>query len=246
MSFLKSINSRDRIYFILFVTLAILVNLTVIAYMDLETSRLIRLITVFIFFIYYTLNRGFLNIWMLSVLAFFFVKDVFFQFYEEAWGYKLYLIFGTLGYLTIVLERLPKLSEIKFKPGIVLITTILVAANTYTLYIIMNMVSYTFHDGVEPVLLYLYGASMMLLGVEAIAYNNKYNSTRSLIYTFFAFGFVFSDIAALFAYYFGFEIFYYFDRFLFLSALGMYVHYSLNYESIREEYFQYEMIDKKL
>ena len=87
---------------------------------------------------------------------------------------------------------------------------------------------------------------MMLLGVEAIAYNNKYNSTRSLIYTFFAFGFVFSDIAALFAYYFGFDIFYYFDRILFLSALGMYVHYSLNYESIREEYFQYEMIDKKL
>ena len=246
MNILKSIKSNNRIYFLLFVILATLVNLTVIAFSDLESSRLTRLITVFLFFIYYTLDRQYFNIWMISALAFFVVKDIFFQFYEESWGYKLYLIFGTLGYITIVLERLPKISEITFKPAIVFITSLLVAANTYTLYIIMSMVTHTFHDGIEPVLLYLYGASMMLLGVEAIAYNNKYNSTRSLTYTFFAFAFIFSDIAALFAYYFNFDVFYFFDRFFFLSALGLYVHYGLNYESIKEEYFQYEMIDKKL
>lgn len=246
MSIFNSIKTRSNIYFVLLITLAIAVNLLVIGFSDLETSRLIRLTTVILFSLYFIIKKKYYSFWIFSALLFLCIKDVFFQFYEESWGYKLYLIFGTLAYVTIVLERLPKISEISFKLGIVLITSVLVAANTYTLYIIMNMVSYTFHDGVEPILLYLYGASMILLGVEAIAYNNKYNSSRSLIYTFFAFAFIFSDIAALFAYYFNFEIFYFFDRFLFLCALGMYIHYSLNYESIKEEDFQFKMIDKKL
>ncbi|HCQ77352.1 MAG TPA: hypothetical protein DIV44_11135, partial [Leeuwenhoekiella sp.] len=65
-------------------------------------------------------------------------------------------------------------------------------------------------------------------------------------YIFFAFGFIFSDIAALFAYYFEFEIFYFFDRFFFLGAMAMLVQYGLNYESVKEEFYQYEMIDKNL
>ncbi|WP_290478478.1 MULTISPECIES: hypothetical protein [unclassified Leeuwenhoekiella] len=189
-----------------------------------------------------------MNIWTVSALTLLFIRDIFFQFYEQGWGYKFYLIFGTLFYLTVVFERLPKFSELKFKPGVVLVTSLLVALNTYTLYIIMNMqmVTYTFHDNLEPILFYIYGAAMMVLGVQAILYNNKYNSNRSLLYIFFAFGFIFSDIAALFAYYFEFDLFYFFDRFFFIVATGLLVKYGLNFESVKEEYFQYEMIDKKL
>lgn len=238
----------DNSLFIILIVIAAVVNLGVIAFMDLESSRLTRLVTLVLLFCYYLFKKEKINLWTVVAFIFFISRDVFFQFYEEAWGYKTYLILGTLCYLTIVLERLPKISEINFKPGVVLVTLLLVAANTYTLYVIMNMsmVTYTFHDGLEPILLYVYGAAMMILGVQAIAYNNKYNSNRSLLYIFFAFGFIFSDIAALFAYYFEFGSFYFLDRFFFLGAMALFMNYGLNYESVKEEYYQYEMIDKKL
>ena len=238
----------ERVIFITLLVIAVLANLSVIAYFDLETSRFLRLITIFLFLVYYSVAKDIFNIWTVSTLSLFFIRDIFFQFYEEPLGYKIYLIVGTLCYLTIVLERLPKISEIKFRPSVILVTSLLVAVNTYTLYIIMNMqmVTYTFHDTLEPILFYIYGAAMMVLGVQAISYNNKFNSNRSLLYIFFAFGFIFSDIAALFAYYFEFDVFYYFDRFFFITALALLVKYGLNYESVKEEYYQYEMIDKKL
>ncbi|PHQ29593.1 hypothetical protein [Leeuwenhoekiella nanhaiensis] len=241
-------DSRSRTTFFIILALVLIFNIGVIGLFDLETSRLTRLMSIFVFGIYYGLVNRIVNVWTVSALGLLFIRDIFFQFYEQAWGYKLYLIFGTLCYLTIVLERLPKFSKLKFKPGVVFVTGLLVALNTYTLYIIMNMqmVTYTFHDSLEPVLFYVYGASMMILGVQAILYNNKYNSNRSLLYTFFAFGFIFSDIAALFAYYFEFDMFYFFDRFFFIIATGLLVQYGLNFESVKEEYYQYEMIDKKL
>ncbi|RXG27600.1 hypothetical protein [Leeuwenhoekiella marinoflava] len=243
----KLLNS-DKLVFITLIVLAAIINLSIVAFMDLESSRLARLMTILLFLIYFLVEKKIVNFWTLSALLFFTIRDVFFQFYEEPLGYKLYLIIGILCYVTLVLERMPKISEINIKPSVIVVTLLLVAANTYTLYVIMNMsmVTHTFHDNLEPLLLYAYGAAMMVLGVQAIAYNNKYNSNRSLLYIFFAFGFIFSDIAALFAYYFNFEMFYFLDRFFFLGSLAMLVNYGLNFESVKEEYYQFEMIDKKL
>lgn len=245
--FLKN-TPKSQAVFITILIILLALNIGVIYFYNLEVSRFARLITIFAFGIYYAATKKITNVWTVSAITLLFTRDLFFQFYEQGWGYKLYLIIGTLCYLTIVLERLPKFSELKFKLNVILITSLLVALNTYTLYIIMNMqmITYTFHDAIEPILFYIYGAAMMILGVQSILYNNKYNSNRSLLYVFFAFGFIFSDIAALFAYYFEFDMFYFFDRFFFITATALLVKYGLNYESVKEEYFQYEMIDKKL
>lgn len=240
--------SKSQAIFIAFLVTILALNLGVIYFYDLEVSRFTRLITIFAFGIYYAVTKKITNIWTITAISLLFTRDLFFQFYEQGWGYKLYLILGTLCYMTIVLERLPKISEFKFNPLVILITSLLVALNTYTLFIIMNMqmITYTFHDALEPILFYIYGAAMMILGVQSILYNNKYNSNRSLLYVFFAFGFLFSDIAALFAYYFEFDVFYFFDRFFFVVATALLIKYGLNYESVKEEYYQYQMIDKKL
>ena len=122
----------DNSLFIILIVIAAIINLGVIAFMDLESSRLTRLVTIVLLFCYYLFKKEKINLWTVVAFVFFISRDVFFQFYEEAWGYKTYLILGTLCYLTIVLERLPKISEINFKPGVVLVTLFLVAANTYT------------------------------------------------------------------------------------------------------------------
>lgn len=223
----------------------VLVNLLAIAFFDFEIGRLFRLISTGILFAYMFFKKQKANAWILMVIGLLVFKDVALQFYELAWGHKFYLLLGTLAYGVLVLERLPKLANIKINPSVIVVTSVLVAANTYTLYTIMDMLSYQFTDGVEITLFYLYGALMIILGVAAITYNNKYNSNRSLLFVFLAFGFIFADIAALFAYYFDFPTFYYLDRVLYLIGVGLLVNYGLNYESAKEEFFQYEMIEKK-
>ena len=126
------------------------------------------------------------------------------------------------------------------------ITTALIAANTYTLYSIMDMLSYEFNDALEVGLFYFFGAVMMVMAVVAIGYNNKFNSNRSLLYIYLVFAFIFADVAALLAYYFGVPEFYYLDRLLVITGVLLLVNYGSNYKSAKEEFYQYEMIDKKL
>lgn len=156
------------------------------------------------------------------------------------------MVLGLLCYVNIIMERLPRFSSFKFKPWVILIALFLIAANTYILYVVLHMdvVTYTFHDAFEPILFCMYGAAMIILGIQAISYNSIYNNQRSLYYTFFVFGFIASDVTSLFAYYFGFEMYYFFDRFFFLTTLGIFVNYGLKYEGVKEEVNQYGMIDR--
>jgi len=222
------------------------INAAVIFFGSIEHSRLARMLTILFVTIFFYLENKVNNIWILAVLVLFCIRDIFFQFYEQSWGYKGYLIFAILAYATLLFERLPKIRDLKITPGFMVITTALIAANTYTLYSIMDMLSYEFNDALEVGLFYFFGAVMMVMAVVAIGYNNKFNSNRSLLYIYLVFAFIFADVAALLAYYFGVPEFYYLDRLLVITGVLLLVNYGSNYKSAKEEFYQYEMIDKKL
>ena len=236
-------NRNSLIYLTVFL---VLVNLVAIAMGNLQISRLVRLCSLAFFVTYYLLANGQKNKWITIALSVLLLKDIFFQFYEFSWGYKFYLGLGSLAYFCILKDRLPGVSNMSFNPVIIGITVLLVLANTYTLYMLMGMLSYTFNDNFEIALFYVYGALLIIIAVGAVINNNKYNSNRSLVYLFLALAFIFSDIAALFAYYFGQEELYYIDRLFFIAAGGLLLNYGLNTQDAREEFYQYEMIDKKL
>ena len=67
-----------------------------------------------------------------------------------------------------------------------------------------------------------------------------------MLYIYLVFAFIFADVAALLAYYFGVPEFYYLDRLLVITGVLLLVNYGSNYKSAKEEFYQYEMIDKKL
>ncbi len=235
--------NRRLIYLIVFF---ILCNLCVIYSCDLEHSRLFRLVTGAVFFVYYFSKKEFNDKRLTLVLLFLLLRDVFFQFYEVDWGCKGYMFLGVLIFIAMILERQPALRGEKISGITFLISAALILANIYGLITLMSAISHAFNDGIEVALFYLYGALMIVVGAVAITYNNKYNSTRSLYYVMLVSGFIISDIAALFAYYFGFETFYYIDRLCFVISLGLLVNHALNYDRAREEIFQFEMIDNNL
>lgn len=227
------------------VFLLILLNIIILLTFDLQVSRLARLISVALFFVFYISKAKLKNSWVCIALALFLGQEIFLQFYENYWGFKGYMILGSLAYIMIIIECLPKFNFKNLKIGLISVAILLILANTYTLNVIIDMLSLSFRDNFEIFLFYVYGAFMMVLGLIAIVYNNKYNSTRSMRYTFLAFSFIFSDIAAPFAYYFDFEFFYIFSRLFFLIAIGLFVSYGLNFEIAREEIYEYDMINKK-
>jgi len=242
----NNVFSQNRISFIYLTIFLILVNLIGISTGDLPLSRLLRLCSVSCFLILYYLAPGPRNRWITFAISVLFLRDIFFQFYELWWGYKLYLGLGSVAYLLLIADSLPRLRRLKFNPGVISITLLLILINTYTLYTLMGMLSHTFNDPLEVILFYLYGALLIVMAVTAVINNNRYNSDRSLNYLFLVLAFIFSDIAALFAYYFGFENLYYADRIFFIMAAGFLANYGLNERNARQEFFEYEMIDKKL
>jgi hypothetical protein len=241
---LKTIFKRNWTFTIA-VFLLILLNIIILLTFDLQVSRLARLFSVAAFLMFYVSTGKSKNIWVYIALSLFLVQEIFFQFYEISWGYKGYLILGSLAYTVIILECLPKFNFKAISLRLIIVAIILLLANTYTLNLIIEMLSLDFRDNFEIFLFYVYGGYMMVLGLIAVVYNNKYNSTRSLRYIFLAFCFIFSDITAMFAYYFGFDFFYIFSRLFFLIGIGLFVSYGLNSEISREEIYEYELIHKK-
>jgi hypothetical protein len=227
------------------VFLLILLNIIILLTLDLKLSRLARLVSVAAFFVFYISTGKLKNRWVSIALAFFLGQEIFFQFYENPWGFKGYMILGSLAYTMIIVECLPKFNFRSISPRLISVAILLILANVYTLNVIIDMLSLSFRDNFEIFLFYVYSAFIMVLGFIAVVYNNKYNSTRSMRYTFIAFCFIFSDIASLFAYYFGFEFLYIFSRLFFLIGIGLFVSYGLNSEIAREEIYEYDMINKK-
>lgn len=224
-----------RKQFLIAILFLFVINGAIIFYTDVTQSRYIRLVSTALFLMAYIFMSKKRNRYVTTVLVFLLLKDVFIQSYEENSGYILYLAFGVLAYATLIVERLPKLKEIGFNSTLIFVSILLIAANTYTLHVIMNMIGFVFESAAQVAMFYSYGAFMMILAVVAVAYNNQANSNRSLLFTFIVFAFILSDITALFAYYFGIDFCYYIDRLSYLLGFVLLVNYGLNFGLMREE-----------
>lgn len=217
--------------------LLILLNVVVISVSDISDSRWIRLISTVLFFAYFLKFSSKLNVFILVVLVFMVLRDISIQYYEEPLGHMAFLIFGVLAYGILIIERLPKLKDIRISKMTLLISLILISANTYTLHILINMLEYHFGSAAHIIVFFTYGALMMIMTFTAVSYNYIYNSTRSLVFVFLAIGFLVSDITSLFAYYFEVDICYYLERISYLIGLSFTVHYGL---SIRIQHVERE------
>lgn len=240
MNYLNFLWKRHR-FLIIAITL-LLVNSCVIFTTDLHHSRQIRLFSTFTFLFFYLLSSKKRNIFILATLLFFLGKDIAIQNYESYVGNIFYLLFGILAYGSIILERFKKIRNINISSSLIIVSALLVAANTYALYAILDKIDYNFEGVFQIILFYTYGAFMMLMAITAVAYNNLYDSKRSFIFILLVFGFVISDISSLFAYYYQIDFCYYIDRISYILGFVFFVNYGLNRMLVREEKEQLELL----
>lgn len=240
MNYLNFIWKRYR--FLVIAAVLLLVNVCVIFTTNLDHNRQIRLASTVCFLLFYLVSSKKRNPFILVTLLFFLGKDIAIQGYETYIGNIFYLLFGILAYGTLIVDRFQKIKTIKISSSLIFVSVLLVAANTYTLYIILDMVNYSFQNPFQVILFYTYGAFMMLMAITAVAYNNLYNSTRSFVFTLLVFSFVTSDVTSLLAYYYKIDFCYYIDRLTYLLGFIFLVNYGLNSDLEREEEEQLELL----
>ena len=213
----------------------VVLNFPILVFTAVDTSRWARLLGTLLFFGFYIFKVERPNTGLTLAFLFFTVKDVCIHFYEQQVGLTGFLIFGILAYIALIAHLLPHMKTIPIGRLFILISLLLVAANGYTLKLLIGMMDTRFGSSGQVFLFLLYGSLMMLLTIIAVTYNNGVNSTRSMFFVYLTAAFLLSDIASLFAYYFGFTTGFYIDRVAYILAMGLLVNHGLNTQMFSEE-----------
>ena len=226
----------------LITALVVLVNIVAVITADLEIMRIIRLLSIAVFIVYYISRASQKSFIVLCILGSLLIREIAVLFYETEIGHKMYLLLGIVAYGTICLERVDMLKVISRDRSALLFTLAFIVLNTFALIEITDLVSLSFRGPFEPYLFYVYGVFMIIFGAAAIIYNQIFNSNRSLAYILFMICFLTSDVTSLFAYYFGYEMLFYADRVVYAIGLGLFSYTVIETNIQLEETEQYEML----
>lgn len=205
----------------------LIINLSVIYFYDVESSRIIRLVSTILFFLFFILNKGYNKSLLLIAFALFLVSDISMLRYEELIYNRLTFITTILAYSFIAIHIFPKIKLLKNNKWVFIIFSLVLIVNTLMLNELIHMVEFKLIDKIHEILFYVYGVAMIVMGLFAANYNFRYNSTQSTLCMYFVLGFILSDIFAVMAYYLNFEVFYFPDRIFYILGISVLVSYSV-------------------
>ncbi len=205
----------------------LIINLSVIYFYDVESSRIIRLVSTILFFLFFILNKGYNKSLLLIAFALFLVSDICMLRYEELIFNRLTFLTTILAYSFIAIHIFPKIKLLKNNKWVFIIFSLVLIVNTLMLNELIHMVEFKLIDKTHEILFYVYGDAMIVMGLFAANYNFRYNSTQSTLCMYFVLGFILSDIFAVMAYYLNFEVFYFPDRIFYILGISVLVSYSV-------------------
>lgn len=223
------LNLKGRKYLLLWLcAVLIILNILVIQFTSMGTSRVIRLLSTFIFFAYFMNRQGFWKKSLLLAFVFFLFRDVFIIQYEVSLNKTASFIFTILSYGVLCLAIAPSLKLKKSTPALIGIGLVLVLLNIFNVYYLSDIVMAQLNNELQYNLFFIQGGMLLVLGIVGFLFNDLYEGKTSLYYLLMAFSFVLSDCFGLAAYYYGAEAAFFPERIFYLFALVLLVRFSLN------------------
>jgi len=207
--------------------LLLVINIYVIATCSVFERRLVRLISVFSYFLLFMFFKGYKNKAIGIVFVSFLISGFFMLFYEDSLFNKLTSVCSIIGYLVLLRGGLKKVQFKKVNKFVVVFFGILISLNLFFLDQLIHLITYKLQDGLLQIILYLYGVVTILACVFAGNYNFTTNTTKSMYYMYFVFGFVLSDFFAVLAYYFEIKMLYLPEICFYLFAFFFMVRYAI-------------------
>ena len=226
---------ENKFQFLAILTLILVVANTYAIYAyDLEVSRLVRIISSVSIFTFFLFFKGYLNRIVLFVFALFVLKDLFVLDYEVVTNKTFAFYASILAYSTLAFLGVKKTDILKSTPSIVLFGVLLVGINIFNVYYLSDIIQAVLDNQIQYSLFFVQGAVLLLLGISAGLYYNKYTGKIPLYYLYFVVCFIFSDIFGLAAYFFDVGFAYYPERILYILALVVLTSFALekNYQRI--------------
>ncbi len=135
-----------------------------------------------------------------------------------------------LSYIVLLACLIPKVSFKKMTPLFLAIFLVTVVINGYLLYRLILMIKNVALSEIHYLFILLGAMALAVLGFISLLYNHKYSSRATLIFTFFVFSLIFSEVFRSIGYY-DFIVYanisVYIARGLLIVALSMLLNYTI-------------------
>jgi hypothetical protein len=229
-----NLHSKDSLLLVMVVIL-IAINTLVISNFEIEASRMLRVLTAFMFFIFFIFHRNYWKGFVFLALILFILRDLFIVNYEISAYKTSSFIFTILAYLTLIYYGIPKLKIAKFTTSIAIFILILVGLNLFNLYYLSEILTDKLDNGLQLILFYLQGGVLLILAFVAYLYYDRFFGKTPLHFLFFVLCFVFSDLSGLAAYFYEIKVAYYFERLFYILGLYLLVNFAFTVASAENE-----------
>ncbi len=212
---------------LLFVITLVLIatNLMVIKFYEIETSRMIRLLSTFLYFIFFIIYKKYWISFVFLSLILFIIRDLFIINYEIPTYKTATFVFTIFAYFSLIYHSVKKLNFSRFSPVILIFVVLLFSVNLFNLYYLAEVLKNGIDNQIQLLLFYIQGGVLLILGFTAYLYYDKYYGKTPLHYLFFVICFVFCDLSGLAAYFYHINSAFYFERFFYIMGLFLLVNF---------------------
>lgn len=227
------LNKHAQLFALTFILIA--VNMYVIKFFDIEMSRMVRVISVFLYFTFFIIYKKYWKSFVFLALILFTIRDLFFINYEIPFYKTATFLFTIFAYVSLIYFAIKKLKFSGFTPAILLFAISMVGLNIFNLYYLSEVLVDGLDNGLQLALFYLQGVTLLVLGFVAYLYYDHYFGKTPMHYLFFVICFVFTDLSGLAAYFYEISIAFYLERMFYLLALYLLMNFVFTSASLENE-----------
>jgi hypothetical protein len=206
----------------------IVFNFVAVVFLDLAASRVMRVISSLVVFVYFYLFLRCNCKWLDVVLVLIIITNICVVFYNYDYGVLWYTITSVLAYSILGFKSLFEVEWLKIKWYEYFTYALIFIFNLYTFDYLMGIISPLFDERWMFYMIKLLGITGTTMCLVSGFYHTTRLGFKSAYFMYATFGFVFSDFAAMLAYYFEMvpQLFFILDRGLHLFALYFLMRYA--------------------
>jgi len=197
----------------------IIINALVIYNYGFYERRLVRIISITLFFLIFLFLKGYKDSRIVLVFVLLLIVDFLGVFYEKGLIALIGPIIKLFAYIILIASVTKKIELKKISLKTSILPAIIILLNIFLIFTVVQAVFASQNDFKEIILYIVYGTTIVGAAFLAVNYNFRYGSKRSVYYLFLVFALVLSDAAWFIAYYFKTKTAFYFDTVFYFIAL---------------------------
>jgi len=206
----------------------IIVNILVIYFFDINVSRVFRWVSTFIFLAFFFHHDGYTDKMAFLIMLLFLIRDGCIINYENEFFRTASFFVTNAAYFLLILLNAYKTKLISYNPIIVVFALVMIGLNGFNLYYLSDVIIAGLDNTIQFYLFFLQGMLLIILGLVAFTYNDRFDGNTSLQFLYFSFCLILCDLSGLAAYFFKWQIAYYPERIFYLMSLAMFLNFAFN------------------